>query len=74
MIELNPHLQKMTRSVYSSVDWLGEVGGIFMAVQSIGLLLLAIIQPWSWEKYLVRKLYRHQVPIKAANFKPLPES
>jgi hypothetical protein len=69
MIQKSPDLQKISRSVFSSLDYLGEIGGIYMAVRSIGIFLLVIMEPWSWRKYLIKRLYRHQTSIKAGTLK-----
>jgi hypothetical protein len=48
MIHTSPDLQKISRSVFSSLDYLGELGGIFMAIKSMGVFLLVMMEPWSW--------------------------
>lgn len=62
MIEVSSDMKVSNRRVYAAMDFLGEIGGFYSSVNAACLLLIALLSPWNYEKYLVKKLYRRSKP------------
>ena len=41
-IQVDPDVQKYTRSIYSGLDWLGDVGGLYDGLSLIGYIALTL--------------------------------
>ena len=60
-IELSPDSKKFTRSIYTVLDWLGDVGGLFDALKALGstfIFIHAYIRGREFEIYLLNRLYK----------------
>ena len=55
--EVNLDLRRLRRSVYSLLDWIGDVGGLFEAMSVVFGLIVAAYQYKVLEQYLVRNLF-----------------
>ena len=49
------------RTVYSSSDWLGVVGGFMQSVQFIFIVFVPMVTVWSLEKYMVTTLFHRYI-------------
>ena len=55
--EVNLDLRRLRRSVYSLLDWIGDVGGLFEAMSVVFGLIVAVYQYKVLEQFLVRNLF-----------------
>ena len=60
MIEMSLDRPVSVRRVYSVLEWLGDIGGLSKIFLSVCYVIVTLLSPWDWEKYLVKKLYRAQ--------------
>lgn len=51
---------RVDREVYSILDWLGDVGGLYEAVQIICGTLLYLLNFMSFENYMVSELFKKE--------------
>lgn len=58
LIDIHPDKLEIVRRVYSLTLWLGEVGGFSSAILPIFTIFLPLLQVFSLEKYLIKKLYK----------------
>ena len=60
MIEMNFDKEVIERKVYSITDWMNEVGGFHSWMHLVVSFLLPMLQVWSIDKHLLRRLYSNQ--------------
>ena len=60
--DLNQYV--ISREVYNTLDWLGDVGGLKEALNVIGVVLLGLINFKSYDNFMVSKMYRVQTETK----------
>ena len=65
-IEINPSLDQtaINRSTYSSLDFLGDLGGLFGACQSIGSILVSPVAGFALNAKLLSMIFRTAAPRK----------
>ena len=57
------NLTVLDRHVYSSLDWLGDVGGLGEALFFLGSFVLAISQFGKFDSMMTRALFRAKSPV-----------
>ena len=58
--EMNLNQTRLERVIYGVLDWLGDCGGFFEAIQWIGLAILLFTQFQPLNMFLIKKLYEYQ--------------
>jgi hypothetical protein len=58
LFELNLDMKLIRRQIYSWLDCLGDVGGLNDILTLFFMGIFYVTNPWTMEKYLIKKLYR----------------
>ena len=56
--EMNLDIRHVQRNVFSLLDWLGDVGGLFEILFIFFSLIMSVYHYKTFEIYMVRKLYK----------------
>ena len=62
--DISPDRQVYHRSIYTVLDWLGDIGGLYDALHIIGALLMlshSIIRGDQLEAFLLRSVFKREV-------------
>jgi len=65
-IDISPDIVNHTRSVYSVLDWLGDVGGLFDALNLIARVLLSSLTTLFLKLRLFNRLFEVDVKPKTS--------
>ena len=57
VFEINLNLKRLRRSVYSVLDWIGDIGGLFEALSIIFGMLIGMYHYKTFEQYMAKKLF-----------------
>ena len=60
--EINLDRRRIQRSVYSLLDWIGDVGGLLEAMFVILSVLIVIYQYKTFEIYMIQNLFKLKSP------------
>ena len=63
-VALHSDVKYKSRTIYSALDFLGDVGGFSDAIQYIGSILIWLLQGESLITYLVANLFKREDPEK----------
>ena len=61
--EMNLDRMRIQRNVFSLLDWLGDVGGLFEIIFVFSSILVSIYNFQTFEIYMVRKLFKKKANI-----------
>ena len=56
--EMSQNLATVDREVYTALDWVGDLGGLFDGLSLIFSLVLAILTYKNYDTYMVAKLFQ----------------
>ena len=60
--EINLDRRRIQRSVYSLLDWIGDVGGLLEAMFVVFSVLIVIYQYKTFEIYMIHNLFKLRLP------------